>query len=104
MKVGANIRGLERHAQNIKPLGKIAKNDPLTTTDAKEKTEQTKQIRSDESSQKGVIRNLQDGHFKGVADVRLRINFQAELNAIRQESGSALVRQTAAEITATDFC
>jgi hypothetical protein len=38
----------------------------------------------DESNQdqKGVIRLLQEGHFKGVADVRLRINFFDELAAI----------------------
>jgi hypothetical protein len=31
----------------------------------------------------GVIRLLMEGHFKGVADVRLRINFFEELNAIQ---------------------
>ncbi|MCJ7615519.1 MAG: hypothetical protein MUO43_03170 [Desulfobacterales bacterium] len=31
---------------------------------------------------KGVIRLLQEGHFKGVADVRLRINFFEELSAM----------------------
>jgi len=33
---------------------------------------------------RGVIHLLQEGHFKGVADVRLRINFFDELNAIEQ--------------------
>ena len=33
-------------------------------------------------SEKGVLRLLQEGHFKGVADVRLRINFFDELAAI----------------------
>jgi hypothetical protein len=31
---------------------------------------------------KGVVRLLQEGHFKGVADVRLRINFFEELSSI----------------------
>lgn len=31
---------------------------------------------------KGVIRLLQEGHFKGVADIRLRINFFEELSAM----------------------
>ena len=31
---------------------------------------------------RGGIRNLQEGHFRGVADVRLRINFHAELSEI----------------------
>jgi len=33
--------------------------------------------------QKGVIRLLLEGHFKGVSDVRLRINFNDELTAIK---------------------
>ena len=37
------------------------------------------------SRQKGVIGLLQDGHFKGVAAVRLSINFHNELSALRQE-------------------
>jgi hypothetical protein len=32
--------------------------------------------------ERGVIRLLQDGHFKGVADLRLRINFADELAAV----------------------
>ena len=36
----------------------------------------------DDESSRGVIRLLQEGHFKGVADVRLRINFFDELAAI----------------------
>jgi hypothetical protein len=31
---------------------------------------------------RGVIRNLLSGHYKGVADVRLRINFHDELQAL----------------------
>lgn len=34
---------------------------------------------------KGVLRLLQEGHFKGVADVRLRINFFEELKAMESE-------------------
>jgi hypothetical protein len=33
-------------------------------------------------TEKGVLRNLLEGHFKGVSDVRLRINFFEELAAI----------------------
>ena len=33
----------------------------------------------------GVLRNLQAGHFKGVADVRLRINFFEELSALASQ-------------------
>jgi len=34
----------------------------------------------------GVLRLLQEGHFRGVADVRLRINFHEELAAIQHEA------------------
>ncbi len=43
----------------------------------------------DESSAdqaKGVLRLLQEGHFRGVADVRLRINFHEELMALQDEA------------------
>jgi hypothetical protein len=35
---------------------------------------------------KGVVRLLQEGHFKGVADVRLRINHFEELSGLEHES------------------
>ncbi|UCD31453.1 MAG: hypothetical protein JSV38_11735 [Desulfobacterales bacterium] len=40
---------------------------------------------------KGVIRNLQEGHFKGVADVRLRINFFEELSTMAQQETQKVV-------------
>ena len=48
---------------------------------------------SNEEQAKGVIRLLEAGHFNGVADVRLRINFHEELTAIE----SARFAQTAGE-------
>jgi hypothetical protein len=46
----------------------------------------------------GVLRLLQAGHFKGVADVRLRINFHAELAAIERTQAYSVVQQTAPDI------
>ena len=55
-------------------------------------TEGTPQpVVSDEPGSRGVIRLLQAGHFQGVADVRLRINFHDEL------------QQAAAQNAANDF-
>lgn len=34
---------------------------------------------------KGVLRLLQEGHFKGVSDVRLRINFHEEIQALENQ-------------------
>ena len=38
----------------------------------------------------GIIHLLQEGHFKGVADVRLRINFHEELAAIEADELKAV--------------
>jgi len=39
----------------------------------------------------GVIRNLEAGHYRGVADVRLRINFAEELQGIQTAGVQALL-------------
>lgn len=44
-----------------------------------------------DESLRGVIRLLQEGHFRGVADVRLRINFAEELQGIQAASTGALL-------------
>lgn len=49
-----------------------------TAAQAPEETEPQEKTR-------GVIRNLMDGHFKGVADVRLRINFFEEVQALEMQ-------------------
>ena len=53
-----------------------------------EATEQSKDGKAD-----GVIRNLLEGHYKGVADVRLRINHFEELAAIESAQLKALAEQ-----------
>lgn len=44
---------------------------------------------SETGQAKGVVRLLQEGHFKGVADVRLRINFHDEITQISSEAVNA---------------
>jgi len=46
-------------------------------------------IEPEEEELPGVIRNLLEGHYTGVSDVRLRINFADELAAIEQEQMQA---------------
>jgi len=63
---------------------------------------------ADESNIPGVLRHLQAGKFKGVADVRLRIVFQKQLaelaeqqaQARAQEGSAALVSSITSEINA----
>jgi hypothetical protein len=51
-----------------------------------------------EASDSGVIRNLLDGHFRGVADVRLRINFADEIAALEAEKAAELTQAGVSEI------
>ncbi len=64
-------------------------------------TEAESQIQSGEQTQhtKGVIRLLQEGHFKGVADVRLRINFFEELAAIEGAHVRAVAGESVSGLT-----
>lgn len=45
----------------------------------------------DQEGVPGVLRLLREGHFKGVADVRLRINFAEEIAAMEREQTKPLV-------------
>jgi hypothetical protein len=47
---------------------------------------------------KGVLRLLQQGHFKGVADVRLRINFHEQIMALEAEQAAKLTEQKSTEL------
>lgn len=59
-------------------------------TDLEEQVSETVVAKSDQGERtKGVISLLESGHFKGVAAVRLAINFHDELAARRLETGSA---------------
>jgi hypothetical protein len=53
------------------------------------------------SNTPGVIRLLEAGHFKGVADVRLRINFFDELSERRGERTTPVIREHADEFVRT---
>jgi hypothetical protein len=48
---------------------------------------------------KGVLRKLQEGHYKGVADVRLRINFHEEISAMEQAEAARIADEGVAGLT-----
>lgn len=52
-----------------------------------------------EKHTKGVIRLLEAGHFRGVADVRLRINFFDELQSRREEAAGPVIEQAGEAFT-----
>lgn len=49
----------------------------------------------------GVLRLLEAGHFRGVADVRLRTNFFDELSARQQEQAGPVLRKQSDRLRAT---
>ncbi len=50
--------------------------------------------------QKGVIRNLLAGHYKGVADVRLRMNFMEELSSVQEVAVARAVEDFEGQVRA----
>lgn len=72
-----------------------------------EQADQQEEQEAEDGRARGVLRLLREGHFKGVADVRLRINFHEELEAARttqvQQTADAAVQQVTGEVmTAID--
>lgn len=55
-------------------------------------------VESDGDKVSGVMRLLQDGHFRGVADVRLRINFHDEISALQSEKEGAVIEEGVGDI------
>ncbi len=60
--------------------------------------EPTEQQDNESTEIPGVIRNLLEGHFKGVSDVRLHINHFEALQAIEQEQLQAVIEDNAATL------
>ncbi|MFO7957140.1 MAG: hypothetical protein R6X33_08550 [Candidatus Brocadiia bacterium] len=69
-----------------------------------EQADQQEEQEAEDGRARGVLRLLREGHFKGVADVRLRINFHEELEAARTtqvgQAADAAVQQLTEEVTA----
>lgn len=72
------------------------------------KAEQTAQARQesvehdndadDQGKANGVLRLIQEDHFKGVADVRLRINFYEQLAALKDANQQAATQDAVSEL------
>lgn len=83
------------------PAGPVAApNAPVVQTDAPPAAEIEVDDHAGEEQDhtKGVIRLLEAGHFKGVADVRLRINFFDELSARATQSAQSTATEQAGQL------
>lgn len=78
-------------------------NTEIIQEEAPVEVEAPEVVENAESEEKasGVIRLLQAGHFKGVADIRLRINFYAELLELEEENLKATASEAFEEINET---
>lgn len=85
MPVPAQLE-LEEIPQDSPPTAQIDEPSPTGPQSDIQNTDDTK-------DGKGVLGLLQEGHFKGVSDVRLRINFSEQLNAIEAAKLQAVAEQ-----------
>jgi len=86
MQVDGVSNGLKIGWQNVKETAETEE------IQEQQETGETTDVEGEQSGQteaQGVLRLLQEGHFKGVADVRLRINFHDELAAMQTEAVQA---------------
>lgn len=87
------IDGVSLQVLGIHPLGKPHPKDQKAAESPDQPlTEQEPSLQqtTENSDSNGVLRLLQEGHFKGVSDIRLRINFYNELAAIEAEQLQAV--------------
>jgi hypothetical protein len=71
-----------KKAEQIEPEAETPQDSPSPAKIEEPPSTESQSEIKESDSEKGVLRLLQEGHFKGVSDVRLRINFFDELAAI----------------------
>lgn len=79
----------QQKVDSLKPLAQ----DTEAAQSTLESTSPAEDDNKNTEASRGVLGLLQEGHFKGVADVRLRINFSDELAAIEQAQNRQVVSQ-----------
>ena len=79
---------------------------PLVSPDPEPDSQPPELVAAEESPEDdggahGVLRLLMAGHFKGVADVRLRINFHDQIAAAEAEAAKAATQEAVANLSGT---
>jgi hypothetical protein len=99
MEMDMKVEGIGNAVSHAAAAAKLADKMGSPKAAGDESTEETPSVPEPAGTRaKGVLRLLQEGHFKGVADVRLRINFHAELTAIAHENLVPVVEDKVAGI------
>jgi hypothetical protein len=81
-------------AQTRRPAHRLAATENKTDAPAPEAAQDSEKAR-------GVLRLLEAGHFKGVADVRLRINFFEQLSANAASQGASTAQSLVSDLVET---
>jgi hypothetical protein len=88
-----DIDGVSQIVPRVHPLGKPHPKE-IKAAEAAEplvaEEESAVEETTEGSDSQGILRLLQEGHFKGVSDIRLRINFFNELASINAEQLQAV--------------
>lgn len=71
----------------------IAEQKSVVNTEQRAATAEAAAVENAEQERSGVIRNLLAGHYKGVADIRLRINFADKIEQLNRNETAALAEQ-----------
>ncbi len=90
------INGVTDQTQNVHQFGnlhRINQNDPETPGQPPDEQGPVAEQADGSSGHPGVIRLLEEGHFKGTADLRLRINFYDQLAALEAEKMQAVAEE-----------
>lgn len=99
MKVDANRVALQVTAQSHHN-----KSQKIQQPESKGQNKQIEKLAADTESApiqnraQGAIRLLQEGHFKGVAALRLRINFHDQLSGLEQEAIQATAQESIVDL------
>lgn len=79
-----NVHAADHQQPWLHAKPKLAEKQPNVV----QEIENTAPTAVDSEGEKGVLRLLQEGHFRGVADVRLRINFYDELTRASSQNAA----------------
>lgn len=91
MNINAMGVGAGQAASLQKPEGPVETPEAGSALNQTSKATETEKAQGREQRARGVLGLLQEGHFKGVADVRLRINFAEELSSIHHAGAAQAV-------------
>src|SRR5262245_58927086 len=84
----------------VKPTPPSASADEPLPTTAVADASTPQSPPAEEATLPGVIRLLQQGHFTGVADVRLRIVHHEQLTALANQQTAAVLNQSTTDLVA----